>query len=177
MLGLRFATRHPERVGALALSSCVGWLDANSRTRIERWITMLQSGEWEGFLDSAFASLWPTRSPALLRSFGAMLLGLATPNDTSRMRWLLGQLRDHDMRSELGGLGLPVLVTGGREDRIFPLVLQQQMAACIPGATSVWQPHFGHGNDFENPAHATLIAAFGRMHIPRAVDRDHASVA
>lgn len=73
-----------------------------------------------------------------------------------------------DHRPALAHLALPALVMCGREDRITPPVLSEELATQIPGAQLEWIDDAGHMSPLEQPARvADLLAGW----LPRATHR------
>ncbi len=61
-------------------------------------------------------------------------------------------MQRRDLREALGTLDLPVHVLCGREDRITPPSLSEELASSIPGAQLQWLEKSGHMLPFEQPA-------------------------
>lgn len=166
-LAQQLAVVAPEHVGALALSSTMAWLDETSQALIAYWVELLRDEDWETFFSSTTNLFWTEQRAAMLEPFKRLLVRLARPGDKDRLLVILQQLLEFDHRALLSEIEMPTLVTGGLEDEIFAPELQLAMAARIGNVQTIMQPGFGHGNDLENPAHTRLLAAFGRLHIPR----------
>lgn len=62
-----------------------------------------------------------------------------------------------DHRAELARLDQPVLVMCGREDRITPPALSEELAALIPGARLEWIDDAGHMTPLEQPARVAAL--------------------
>ena len=167
-LAQQLAVVAPERVGALALSSTMGWLDEAARAQVTQWLELLEAQDWERFFSSMVGHFWSDARSLNLQPFRRLLTRLATPRDPSRLACILNQLLTLDHRDMLGHIQAPTLITGGLDDGIFSPQLQLAMAELIPRAQVVMQPGFGHSNDLENPAHVKLLAAFARLHVRRA---------
>ena len=154
-------------MGGAALSSTMAWLDETSQALIAYWVELLRDEDWETFFSSTTNLFWTEQRAAMLEPFKRLLVRLARPGDKDRLLVILQQLLEFDHRALLSEIEMPTLVTGGLEDEIFAPELQLAMAARIGNVQTIMQPGFGHGNDLENPAHTRLLAAFGRLHIPR----------
>ncbi|MEU3653337.1 3-oxoadipate enol-lactonase [Streptomyces sp. NPDC032161] len=72
-------------------------------------------------------------------------------------------LAGFDLRAELGRIGVPTLVVGGREDLATPPVKARELADGIPGATLVEIPGAAHLAPAEQPQRvlAALLAHLG----------------
>jgi pimeloyl-ACP methyl ester carboxylesterase len=70
-----------------------------------------------------------------------------------------------DQRPTLGGIRCPTLVLAGRDDRLCPPPVQQEMARAIPSADLALLARCGHLSPLERPAAvaAALIAWLDRV--------------
>ena len=74
---------------------------------------------------------------------------------------LRGMAERPDSTPQLAALKFPVLVIGGKGDRIVPPAETGEMAEAIPGARMLWMERSGHMPMMEEPAAVTeALAAF-----------------
>ena len=103
----------------------------------------LQVYVWTSLLQRYFAD--PTE-----RRHDALLLDMATDVDRFENETALALSRG-DARTWLGDLDMPVLIAGGKSDRINPPTVQIEMAAALPDATLVLLANAGHFTPLEQP--------------------------
>ena len=64
-------------------------------------------------------------------------------------------LRRPDSWPDLAAIGCPTLLLSGRQDRLAPPELQQEMAKAIPGARQIVIEECGHLSPLEQPEKVT----------------------
>jgi pimeloyl-ACP methyl ester carboxylesterase len=163
-IGQLLAARRPDLAPALVLSSSSARLNDATRAMCARWLHLARARDWEGFFDATAPVFFPGPTGAMLRSFSGLLRDLITPEDPRRVEAILEQLIAFDHRELLTDLSVPVLISAGADDMIFPTSQQHEMNALIPRSTLILSPGFGHSHDLENPAHVDRVAAFARLH-------------
>lgn len=144
LVALRLATRHPERVAAIALVSSTPCF-----ARREDWPHGMAPGTLEAFAEGLRAE--PART---IRSF-VNLNALGGPDARSRMRELaallvargtpsslalaagLAALHDTDLRGEVASIGRPAVVIHGGRDVLTPVGAGRWLAGQLPFARLV----------------------------------------
>lgn len=101
-------------------------------------------------------------APALAQRLRAMMLRVGADTAIRQTRAIMGRT---DHRAALAGLQLPVAVLCGRQDRITPPALSQELAALVPGAQLHLIDGSGHMLPLEQPqAVAGILAALLQAH-------------
>jgi pimeloyl-ACP methyl ester carboxylesterase len=161
-IGQRAATKRPDLVRGLILSSSYDHVTGKLKKSLERWLEIARQG---GTSDPFWSVIEPKyRPPAdlIAQLDPALLQGAATPRSAERFDNLLTPLLDLDQRSLVTQISCPTLVVGGEDDRSVPAEAQREMAQRISGAQLKLYPGFGHFNDMENPEYQPLVTQFAQ---------------
>jgi pimeloyl-ACP methyl ester carboxylesterase len=144
-VAVRIATRHPERVTGLVLTSGFARPDNRLRLALQVWRALLDIGDRE--LTARFLVLSATGSSTLdglePAALDAAVAGLAdfVPSGSPEQVDLGASV---DTRAELGRIAVPTLVVATTEDGLTGVPLSRELAAGIPGAELV-EIAAGHG--------------------------------
>ncbi|OOG50528.1 alpha/beta fold hydrolase [Polaromonas sp. C04] len=90
----------------------------------------------------------------LMERMRQMMLGVG-PQAAIRQNRAIASRGDH--RGRLAMLDIAALVMCGRDDRITPPALSQELAALIPGARLEWIEQAGHMTPMEQPASVAAL--------------------
>ena len=132
-IALHFAARYPERTSAVAVGSPATGIAAERRApALERLARIEAAGMAVAVEDAMLNGYAPELRGDIARfeRFRRRWLG----NDPSSYATIWRMLASADMQDELARLSCPVLVIGGRLDRVRPPPLAQDVAKTIPGA-------------------------------------------
>lgn len=151
-VSLEIMRQAPDRVTGLAL------LDTSARgdtpEQIQRrsdFIDLSEKGKFRGVTEALLPMLiHDTRlgdKPLVDTIFG-MALQVGQAGFVRQQRAIMSR---SDSRDLLGRISCPALVLCGRQDRLTPLDLHQEMAAAIPGADLVVLEDCGHLSTLERP--------------------------
>lgn len=130
--GLHLALGARPRVRASAVI-CSGAKLGTPQAWAERAATVRAQGTTvmvEGSRQRWFAPGFTEREPDTAQ----LLLDTLTQADGESYAQVCGALGEHDVRTRLGSIGIPVLVLGGIADEVCPPESQTELAAAIPGA-------------------------------------------
>ena len=151
-VALEVRRQAPDRVEALALLDTSARPEAPEQT--ERRRALLALADTEGYA-AAVEALWPLEvapgragDDALRRRFDAMMTRTGHEVFARQTEAIIGRA---DSRPDLPGLDVPTLVLCGRDDRITPLEVHEEMAAAVPGAELVVLDDCGHLSSWERP--------------------------
>ncbi|MCJ0764787.1 alpha/beta fold hydrolase [Variovorax terrae] len=93
---------------------------------------------------------------ALMARLREVMLGIGSEAAIRQNRAILGRA---DHRARLAQLNVPTLVMCGRDDKVTPPALSQELAALIPGARLEWIENAGHMAPMEQPARVAALLA------------------
>jgi 3-oxoadipate enol-lactonase len=155
-IALHFATRYPQRTGAVMVGSPATGITPERRVpALERVAKIEASGMAFAVEDSMLNGYAPELRGDIKRfeRFRARWLG----NDPGSYAAIWRMLASADMEAEPSRLSCPVLVIGGSLDRVRPAQVAEGIAKSIPGARYVEVPH--------RPLHGGANAGSGcRLH-------------
>jgi pimeloyl-ACP methyl ester carboxylesterase len=141
---IAFALAHPERVAALGLiTPAYDPASSAEANGLERWDALargLREGGVEGFLQAYDLSRVPAASRALTeRVIRQRLAAHAHPQAVADALEAVPRSRPFDRFAELGGLAVPALIVGSRDeaDPEHPLAIGERYAEEIPDARLV----------------------------------------
>ncbi|MFR0356250.1 4-carboxymuconolactone decarboxylase [Streptomyces sediminimaris] len=175
-VGLELALRHPERIASLALIAAsprfgtadefrqrgvivrTNGLDPIARTSPDRWFT------------GGFASAQPPITDWAVQ--------MVRTTDPGCYIAACEALATFDVRSQLGGVGVPTLVLAGSEDRVTGPAQARTLVAGVPDARLAVVPGASHLVPVEQPAAVTdlLVRHFSSAWKP-AFDSDTGQMA
>ncbi len=93
--------------------------------------------------------------PALMASIKQVMRDVGPDCAVRQNRAILAR---HDYQAQLRSIATPALVMCGREDRITPPQLSEELASLLPAARLEWIDDAGHMSPLEQPARvATLL--------------------
>jgi 3-oxoadipate enol-lactonase len=156
MIGGTFAAQHPDRIGRAVLMNCTA-SPAGRRQRLEYGLLLRTAkllggirGPLTGQVLKAF--LGPTTFHTRPDVVGFVRDAVRTV-DVGSSAWAVTSVvpRRPDQRALLSGVCTPVLVVAGAEDATFPMTETLEMAAAIPGASSIVLDGVAHLAALENP--------------------------
>ncbi|MGH2743602.1 MAG: alpha/beta fold hydrolase [Thermoleophilaceae bacterium] len=170
------ATRRPERIGALVLTSC----DAFDNFPPRFFRIVLAPARIPGAIPVAFGGLrlrplrrlpiaygWLTNEPIDREAEDSYVLPVlsdgAIRRDTRRFLGGLDPAETLDAAAKLAGWDKPVLIAWSENDRFFPPAHAERLATLIPGARLEWIEGARSFSPEDSPGRlAELIGAFIR---------------
>ncbi|SHF69552.1 bifunctional 3-oxoadipate enol-lactonase/4-carboxymuconolactone decarboxylase PcaDC [Streptoalloteichus hindustanus] len=151
-IGAHLAAYHSERVASLALVCSSAWFGEPTAWH-ER--AALVRGEGVESLVASAPARW-FADPATARApRGAALLADLAAVDPAGYAACCDALAGFDLRAELGRIGCPTLVVGGRRDAATPSAHARELADGIPTATLTELAGAAHLAGVERPAALT----------------------
>ncbi len=105
----------------------------------------------------------------LIEAMRSMMHAVGAQTAIRQTRAIMGRA---DHRAMLAQLALPTLVVCGREDKVTPPAMSEDIAALVPGARLAWIEQAGHQTPLEQPAAlaralADFIGRISRSHHPQ----------
>jgi pimeloyl-ACP methyl ester carboxylesterase len=158
-VGFAILRAAPERVTKLALLGTSARADTEAR-RAERIEQIAAMGKPDGFAEYAQrelpAVLYPERmkDEPLVTMLLAMQARQGAPVFIRQSNACMGR---PDSRPGLGKIACPTLVLSGRQDRVLPPDLSDEIARGIPGARHVVIEECGHYLPLERPQAVTAL--------------------
>jgi 3-oxoadipate enol-lactonase len=156
MIGGTFAARHPERIGRTVLMNCTA-SPAGRQQRLEYGLLLRAAkmlggirGPLTGQVLKAFLGPTTFRDRPEVVNF---VRDAVRRVDMHSSGWAVTSVvpRRPDQRALLSRVRTPVLVIAGSEDTTFPVAETLEMAAAIPGASSVVLDGVAHLAALESP--------------------------
>ncbi len=150
--------RAPHRLARIALISTQARPDTPTKSaERQRAIAMAEAGGYEDVVDAALPDVvHPDRlaDRALMGELRAMALRIG-PEAYIRQQKII--MTRPDSRPNLAAIACPTLIICGRQDRLTPPPLSEEMAAAIPGARLVLLDECGHYTPMERPSATTAL--------------------
>ncbi len=118
MIAQELAVRHPELVKKLVLGVTASRVNDTMRTVVGKWIDLAERGDFGGIVKDMAEVMY---SADYVKRYGWMfpiLAGFAKPKNEVRFLRLAKACLTCDTYEQLDRISCPVLVLGGREDRI-----------------------------------------------------------
>ena len=156
MIGLRYATEHPQSVKQLVLVDVAGVLNRIAFTR--SLVRHRKRAEGEGDLFTKLMEKLATKLLVQMDNYSAEIAAQHQPQGDAadiipdKPELLAAfQLIDVDFSHTISVLNLPVLVVWGENDRIAPLRTAYTLAARLPSSQLLVIPQAGHLSMREKP--------------------------
>ncbi len=157
---IELLSTHQAQVDGVAfIDTSAGVESAESTLVREKTIAALERDFAKAVDGTIQFSLHPDShsNTSLVDVMRAMMTSVGAPAVIRQLRAIIGR-KDH--RAMLGTLALPTLVACGREDKVTPPALSQDLAKLVPGARLEWIEQAGHQTPLEQPARlAQLLRA------------------
>lgn len=148
-IALHFATRYPDRAGALILHGPATGVSAERRVATMERAAAVEAGGMRGIAETSIAASYPpvVRNDAEeFRKFRARWLA----NDPQSFAAINRMLASEDITPELARIACPTLVTAGRHDSLRPPSLIAPMAQQVPGGEFL-ELNSGHFASIQTP--------------------------
>lgn len=148
--------RAPERVTRLALLDTQARPDTEEAAARRRGLMELaQKGEFRGLTPRLLSLFIHPDRLGDTRLVGTVQAMAESTGKAAFLRQQTAILGRPDSRPGLPAIACPTLVLAGRQDAVTPPVVQEEIAAAIPGATLVLLPRCGHLAPLERPEAVT----------------------
>jgi pimeloyl-ACP methyl ester carboxylesterase len=152
--------RAPEQVLRLALLDTSARADTPDQTARRRGlIELAQKGRFLGVTPRLLPQLLHpdhAHNHAIANTVVQMARSVGREGFKAQQRAIMGR---PDSRPDLGRIGCPTLVLGGREDAVTPPEVLMEIAAGIPRARLALIEHCGHLSPLEQPVAVTTAMA------------------
>jgi surfactin synthase thioesterase subunit len=154
-VALEIMRQAPERVAALALVGTSARPDAPATSEARRAAIAKSETAFDAVVQELVEKMLPPSRHGdgpLVDSVKAMAQAVGRAGFVRQQTAIIGR---PDSRPLLAQIRCPTLVLCGREDRVLPLEMSEEMAAAIPGATLVVLDGTGHLSPLEQPERVT----------------------
>ena len=133
-VALQMAIRHPDLASKLILADCGAAFSEQGREAFRNMAAASKAKGLAAITDVAmrrlFAPAFQTAQPELMRDRREAFL----KTDPQVLQAACAQLAELDLRSELSGVKMPVLVLVGEHDEATPTPMSHELAALLPNA-------------------------------------------
>lgn len=151
-VAIELLARHRARVQAAAFIDSSAQVEtAESMQSREKTIAALERSFERAVTAVISFTLHPDHHgrTELVEGMRSMMHAVGAPRAIRQTRAIMGRT---DHRAMLAQLAMPTLVVCGRQDKVTPPALSQDLAALIPGARLQWLEQAGHQSPLEQPA-------------------------
>ena len=144
MIAQFLAIDHPECIDKLILAVTLSKPNNVCLNLLDRWIKLANNNDYESLMfDSAVNSysyryLWKNRTLLYLST------QIGDPHDFSRFITLANACRTHNAYNELYKIKCPVLIIGGKNDKIVTGCASYEIAEKIHGCKLLMHNKYGH---------------------------------
>ena len=160
MISQWLAIDHPDKVEKLVLTVTLSRPNDVIRDVIGRWIEMADREDYKGImLDTAERSYSEKRLKQARLEYG-LLGSIGKPASFERFKIQAASCAAHDVWDLLERIACPVLVIGGKEDRIVTGQASVEMAERIPHCRLHMYDGLGHGLYEEAPDFLERVSKF-----------------
>ena len=158
IVALETVRQAPERVAKLALldANPGGSTDAQLATWA-RWQKEARAGGFAAIVEGFTQGLHPQAEPGLKTTLEHMAAETGVDTFSTQLDMLASRV---DSRPHLPSITCPTLLLGGRQDRVTPLELHEEMARLIPNAALVPVEDSGHYSMLEQPQAVTAVMRY-----------------
>jgi pimeloyl-ACP methyl ester carboxylesterase len=157
-VAIELLARQPDRFQGLGLIDSAGGIETSESLVLrEKTISALERN-FERTVEGIIPFSLHPNSHANRQITDGMRRMMHEVGAHAAIRQTRALMKRRDHRSLLAGLKMPVLIACGREDRVTPPTLSQELADLIPGSQLAWIEAAGHQTPLEQaPTLARLI--------------------
>ena len=163
MIAQWLAIDHPDKVEKLVLTVTLSRPNAVIRDVIGRWIKMAGRKDYKGIMLDTAERSYSEKRLKLARLEYRLLGSIGKPKSFQRFRIQAVSCVTHDTYDLLDRILCPVLVIGGKDDRIVTGQASVEMAERIPNCELYMYDGLGHGLYEEAPDFLKRISEFADM--------------
>ena len=162
MIAQWLAVRHPDKVGKLVLTVTLCRPNPTVEEAVRVWTEMAERGDYRGIMLDTAERSYSEKRIRQARVSAALIGSLGRPKSFDRFLIQARSCVTHNAYDQLETVSCPVLVIGGKQDRIVTGEASEEIASRIPGCELYMYPDLGHGLYEEAPDFLRRVADFCR---------------
>ena len=162
MIAQWLAVRHPDKVGKLVLTVTLCRPNPTVEEAVRVWTEMAERGDYRGIMLDTAERSYSEKRIRQARVSAALIGSLGRPKSFDRFLIQARSCVTHNTYDQLETVSCPVLVIGGKQDRIVTGEASEEIASRIPGCELYMYPDLGHGLYEEAPDFLRRVADFCR---------------
>ena len=162
MIAQWLAVRHPDKVGKLVLTVTLCRPNPTVEEAVRVWTEMAERGDYRGIMLDTAERSYSEKRIRQARVSAALIGSLGRPKSFDRFLIQARSCVTHNAYDQLETVSCPVLVIGGKQDRIVTGEASEEIARRIPGCELYMYPDLGHGLYEEAPDFLRRVADFCR---------------
>ena len=145
LIAQHLAASYPDFVERMVLAVSTDKIEEEYRSVIEGWMEMATHDDYGGIMIDTAEKSYSERYLKKTRPMYFLLTRMGKPKSFQRFLHLAQSCLDHDSREVLQQISCPVLVLGGKQDRIVGVNGSIRLAESIPDAQLYLYDGYGHG--------------------------------
>jgi aminoacrylate hydrolase len=153
LIGMELAVRHPSRVSGLVLVNAWPTVSSHTRRCFAARLALLERSGLEAYVQAQPIFLYP--AAWLMRHEDRVereiAHGIAHFQGAENLMKRIGALLAFDVSARLGGIMVPTLVAGTRDDVLVPYLCSVALASGLPGAKLWLAAEGGHASTVTDP--------------------------
>ena len=159
MIALSLAIRRPDLVRKMVLAVTAAKASDTTRTVLERWIGEVERGDQNALAIDFLESMYSEHYQKRYRRLFPLILKTQKLISNERFIALARSIKDFDVTGELSKISCPVLVLGGKEDKVVTPEGSSEIAKAL-GCRIHMYDGLGHAAYEEAPDFNDRILAF-----------------
>lgn len=144
MIAQHLATKYPHTVEKLVLAVTSAGENETIRNVIGSWIDMAESGDFATLTTDNFEKSYSESYLKKYRPFYPFIVPFMKPADSRRFLIQAKACLTHNSRRQAAKINCPVLIIGGRQDKIVTVDESYLLGQLIPDSKVKIYPQFGH---------------------------------
>jgi len=160
MIAQHLAADYPQAVEKLVLVVTSAGQNETIRNVIGSWIDMAEAGDFATLTTDNFEKSYSEKYLKKYRPFYPLIVPFMKPADSRRFLIQAQACLTHDSRQQAAKIICPVLIIGGRQDKIVTVDESYTLGQLIPGSTLKIYSQYGHALYEEAKDFTDIILGF-----------------
>ena len=161
MIAQWLAIDHPDTVEKLTLAVTMARQNKTVQEVIKKWISMAKQGDYKGIMMDTAEKSYSESYLKKARWMYGIISRVTKPKSFERFLIQASSCLTHDTYDQLDKITCPVLVIGGRQDKIVTGKASEEIAERIPGSRLHMYEEYGHGAYEEAKDFIAQVMKFG----------------